>query len=125
MAERLAASAKVSNNEKAPTFDAIANTLREKLHVPKKQFKAYFVALLADKEFAKVLDTVAKVDKLFRPASATPRSDHSGPPGPSSATARPRVICYHCGAPGHIASRCYRKNSHPYQSSRPLMGQRK
>ena len=33
-----------------PTYDIIASTLREKLKTPKKQFKAYFVVLLADKE---------------------------------------------------------------------------
>ena len=50
MAEQLATAAKLLGHEKAPTFDAIACTLREKLPVSKKQFKAYFVALSADKE---------------------------------------------------------------------------
>ena len=56
LAEQLASVAKVSSYEKASTYDIIACTLREKLAVPKKQFKAYFVAFLADKEYAKVLE---------------------------------------------------------------------
>ena len=47
LAEQLAS---VSRHEKASAYDVIACTLREKLAVPKKQFKAYFVALLAEKE---------------------------------------------------------------------------
>ncbi|KAK3736977.1 hypothetical protein QZH41_004683 [Actinostola sp. cb2023] len=58
MSERLPDCAKVSNHEKAATYDAIANTLRDKLHAPKMQFEAYFVALFADKEFAKVIVAV-------------------------------------------------------------------
>ena len=50
LAEQLASVAKVSRHEKASAYDVIACTLREKLAVPKKQFKAYFVALLAEKE---------------------------------------------------------------------------
>ena len=53
MAEQLVTTAKLAGDEKAPTYNAIVCTLREKLSVPKKQFKAYFVALLADKEYAK------------------------------------------------------------------------
>ena len=113
MAEQLAASAKVCKNEKASTYDAIASTLRDNLNSPKKQFKAYFVALLADKEFAKVLDTVAKVDKLFKPPT-----QRSSLPSPSP---RPRIYCYSCGATGHIASRCFKRNARPYPPSRPLM----
>ena len=63
MAEQLATAAKLSRHEKASTFDAIACTLREKLHVSKKEFKAYFLALLADKEYVKVPEADAKVDK--------------------------------------------------------------
>ena len=64
MAEQFATAATLSGHEKASTFDAIACTLREKLPASKKQFKAYFVALLPDKEYAKVLEAVAKVNKL-------------------------------------------------------------
>lgn len=66
MAEQLATAAKLSGHEKASIYDVIACTLKEKLPFNKKQFKAYFVALLADKEYAKVLEAVAKVDKSFK-----------------------------------------------------------
>ena len=47
-------------------YDVIATTLREKIHVPKEQFKAYFLALLADKEYTRIFNTIAKVEKTFR-----------------------------------------------------------
>lgn len=110
MAEQLATAAKLAGDEKAPTYDAIACTLREKLPVSKKQFKAYFVALLADKEYAKVLEAVAKVDKSFKSsASASTSSGVAAQPFPRSNARRPRVFCYACGAPGHVASRCFKK----------------
>ena len=97
MAEQLATAAKLSGHEKAPTFDAIACTLREKLPVSKKQFKAYFVALLADKEYAKVLEAVAKVDKSFKSSAPGPASGSSGTSAQASArptARRPRIFCY-------------------------------
>ena len=85
MAEQLATTAKLSGHEKAPTFDAIACTLREKLLVSKKQFRAYFVALLVDKEYAKVLQAVAKVDKSFKSSAPCPASGSSGTSAQASA----------------------------------------
>ena len=123
MAEQLATAAKLSGHEKAPTFDAIACTLREKLPVSKKQFKAYFVALLADKEYAKVLEAVAKVDKSFKSSAPGPASGSSGTSAQASAcpTARhPRIFCYACGSPGHMSSRCFKRfNNQSYPQSRP------
>ena len=72
-AEQLATAAKLAGDEKASTYDATACTLREKLPVPKKQLKAYFVALLADKEYAKVLEAVAKGDKSFKTSASSSR----------------------------------------------------
>ena len=112
LAEQLASVAKVSNHEKASTYDVIACTLREKLAVPKKQFKASFVALLADKEYAKVLEAVSKVDKSFK-TTPSPSSAASRQPDRES-NRRLRVYCYACGMPGHIARTCYRRNSRPF-----------
>lgn len=53
-AEELASVAKSSGDPKAANYDIIASTLREKLHVPAEQFKAYFLGLLADKDFSRV-----------------------------------------------------------------------
>ena len=36
----------------------VASSLKEKLHMPAEQFKAYFLALLADKDFSRVMETV-------------------------------------------------------------------
>ena len=91
MAEQLATAAKLSGHEKAPTYDAIACTLREKLPFNKKQFKAYFVALLADKEYAKVLEAVAKVDKSFKSSVPSTASGSTGVPAQASARPPPDV----------------------------------
>ena len=89
--------AKVSSHEKASTYDVIACTLREELAVPKKQFKECFVALLADKEYAKVLEAVSKVDKSFKTTSS-PSSAASRQPDRESPH-RLRVYCYASGMP--------------------------
>ncbi|KXJ17543.1 hypothetical protein AC249_AIPGENE14767 [Exaiptasia diaphana] len=128
MAEQLATAAKSAAHEKASSYDVIACTLREKLPVPKKQFKAYFLALLADKEYAKVLEAVSKVDKTFK-SSSSPSGGSAAAGAPAQLPTRPgprrpRVYCYACGAPGHIASSCYRRSAGrgPYQRGpRPLM----
>ena len=127
MAEQLATAAKLSGHEKASTYDAIACTLREKFPFNKKQFKAYFVALLADKEYAKVLEAVAKVDKSFKSSVPSTASGSTGVPAQASARPpprRPRIYCYACGAPGHTASRCFKRfnnRSYPQSRPRPLM----
>lgn len=124
MAEQLASSAKLANHEKAPTYDVIACTLREKLPVPKKQFKAYFVALLADKEYAKVLEAVSKVDKSLKSSNQSSTSGQATQPSSRPSPRKPRVYCYACGAPGHIASSCFRRFSgrnYPQRRPRPLM----
>ena len=124
-AEQLATTARLSGHEKASIFHAIACTLREKLPVSKKQFKASFVALLADKEFAKVLEAVAKVDKSFKSSVPGPPSGPSGASAQASArsTARcPRIFCYACGSPGHMASRCFKRfNNRGYPQTRPRL----
>ena len=58
--------AKTTSDTKAASYDIIATNLREKIHVPKEQFKAYFLALKADKEYTRIFDTISKVDMSFR-----------------------------------------------------------
>ena len=123
MVEQLATAAKLSGHEKASTYDAIACTLREKLPFTKKQFKAYFVALLADKEYAKVLKAVAKVDKSFKSSVPSTASGSTGAPAHASArppARRPRIYCYACGVPGHTASRCFKRFNNQVTHSRGL-----
>ena len=66
LAEELVSVAKTTGHAKAASYDIIAATLREKIHVSKEQFKAYFLALLADKEFTRIFDAISKVDKSFK-----------------------------------------------------------
>ena len=66
LAEELVSLAKTTSDTKAASYDIIATTLREKIHVPKEQFKAYCLALLADKEYTRIFHTISKVDKSFR-----------------------------------------------------------
>ena len=62
LAEELVSVAKTPNHGKAASYDIIATTLREKMNVSGEQFKAYFLDLLADKEFSRIFDTISKVD---------------------------------------------------------------
>ena len=63
----------------------------------KKQFKVYFVALLADEEYGKVLEAVAKVDNSFKSSVPGPASSSRGTFAQASARStarRPRIFCY-------------------------------
>ncbi|CAH3027178.1 unnamed protein product, partial [Porites evermanni] len=64
--EELVSVGKTTTDTKEASHDIIATTLREKIHVPKEQFKAYFLALMADKEYTRIFDTISKVDKSFK-----------------------------------------------------------
>ena len=64
---------KSTGHAKVVSYDIVATTLREKVHVSKEQFKAFFLALMADKEFTRIFDAIPKIDKSFNPLS--PASD--------------------------------------------------
>ena len=86
-------------------------SLRQRLTVPNSQFKAYFLALLAGKEYASVLELLSEVDNSFaRTDGVAPRRRSFPYERPSSA---PRttscVVCFYCGIPGHRVTQCYRK----------------
>ena len=122
-AEELASVAKSSSHPKAASYDVIASTLREKLHVPAEQCKAYFLALLADKDFSRVIETISKVDKSFQrstpyrtqtrrgrlPYQQTYFQAYQRPPS--------RVICYKCGEPGHKSPQCWKRTPSRQPSS--------
>ena len=61
LAEELVSVAKTTGHAKAASYDIFATTLREKIHLSKEQFKAYFLALLADKEFTRIFDASLKL----------------------------------------------------------------
>ena len=98
LVEELVSVAKTTGHAKAASYDIIATTLREKIHVSKEQFKAYFLALLADKEFTGIFVPIFK-----RPAPyfrTQPRGNQR------FSSSNPRVTCYSCGAPGHKSTQC-------------------
>ena len=90
------------------SYDITATTLREKIHVSKEQFKAYFPALLADKEFTRIFDAISKVDKSFKPPAPYFRTQARGNQRFSSPN--PPVTCYRCGTPGHKSTQCWKSS---------------
>lgn len=105
LAEELASVAKTSAHAKATNYEIIASTLREKLSAETAQFKAYFLALLADKEFTRIIETVSKIDKSFK--RAHPYQNPPARRGRFSASSSPRIVCYRCGKPGHKVPQCW------------------
>ena len=63
--------------------------------MPREQFKAYFLALLADKEFTRIFDTISKVDKSFKRPAPYFRTQARG--NQRVSPSNPRVTCYRCG----------------------------
>lgn len=120
MAESLADDARHKHHSKAAFLSAAVQTLRTHLAKSTQLFQAYFLALFADKDYTKVLDSIAKVDKSLRSESTRPQRN--------SPTTRYRaVVCYECGRPGHTAPRCYlRRNPPPgsLRGNRPFPYQR-
>ena len=100
--------AKTTSDTKAASYDIIATTLREKIHVPKEQFKAFFLALLADKEYTRIFDTIAKVEKSFRRPTPYFRTQARGN---LRSSPYPRITCYRCGTPGHKTTQCWKRVS--------------
>ena len=121
LAEDLVSVAKTSGNAKAASYEIIASTLREKVSVSTEHFKAYFLALLADKEFSRIIDTVSKIDKSFKRASPYQRSSQPRRGRFPMMTSTPRIVCYKCGTPGHKAPQCWRRVSNlpPLRPDRP------
>ena len=92
LAEELVSVAKTTGHAKAASYDIFGTTLREKIHVLKEQFKAYFLALLADKEFTRIFDAISKVDKSFTRPVPYFRTQARGNQRFSSSNLR--VTCY-------------------------------
>ncbi|XP_028405099.1 uncharacterized protein LOC114527600 [Dendronephthya gigantea] len=121
LAENLVSVAKTSGDLKAASYEIIATTLRDKLSVEVEHFKAYFLALLADKEFSRIIDTVSKIDKSFQRSSPYQRSSHARRGRFTSGNPAPRIVCYKCGTPGHKSPQCWRRPSNrlPPRQDRP------
>lgn len=97
MAESLASDAKQNSHPKASFLSIASQTMCGYLDKDPKQFRAYFLALFAEKEYTQVLDRISKVDKSLR----GDRTSSQFPPGRSSGGAS------FCGIPGHTLFRCF------------------
>ena len=93
--------------KRPPFLAAAAQALRDRLDKPLEQFQAFFLALFSDKDYAKVLDSIAKVDKALR--VATPAATTST--RPASPQAKYPMVCHFCSLPGHTAPYCYTKRA--------------
>ncbi len=120
LAKQLAVTARLVTHPKAPSYDVIASTLRQKLACSVPQFKAYFTALLADKDYGKILDALHKVDKPFKSKGQEKPLQTSATPLWVQPRSVPRIVCYSCCTPGHISPNCFRRfqspaaHYHPY-----------
>lgn len=112
MAEAASMEAHRINDPKASFLDSARQTLRAQLDKPTDKFQAYFLALFNDKDYTKVLECIAKVDKTFRSNASATSSNAPSARSPRSS----RVACFHCGIPGHVASMCFRRRQQGYQS---------
>ena len=95
LAQELVACASNTNHEKFSYYSVALQEIRQRLHKPKEQFKAYFLAFFFDRDYGKVLQSLAKVDKCLR----NPRSSVRYAAGFTSPT------CFRCGQIGHYANR--------------------
>ena len=100
------------NDTKAAFLDAACQTLRAQLDKPTDKFQEYFLALFSDKDYTKVLQCIAKVDKTFKSNASASSSNAPSARSPRSS----RVVCFHCGIPGHVAFMCFRNRQQGYQS---------
>ena len=62
LAEQPVAITRSSSHAKASFYDLEASSLRERLSLQNGHFKAYFLALLAEKDYSTVLESLAKVE---------------------------------------------------------------
>ena len=61
-------------DKKADYYSTVHVKLLERISRPAEQFKSYVLSLLADRDYEKIIDAVAKVDKAF--GNDTPSSAH-------------------------------------------------
>ena len=60
-------------DKKADYFSSVHSLLLEKVNKPTEQFKNYVLSLVGDRDYEKIVETVAKIDKSFQqtPAKAS------------------------------------------------------
>lgn len=115
MAEDLVSTAKETKHEKSAFLAAAAQALRDRVEQPLDRFQAYFLALFNDKDYVKVLDSLAKVDKALRTrgekTSSRVSTDRPQEQGQSNGSFERniRYRCHYCGVAGHTAPYCFRR----------------
>jgi len=112
MADDLVVTARGAKHNQAPFLATAALALRERFDKPVGLFQQYFLALFGDKDYSKVLDSLAKVDKTQK--AKQPEEKQAAKVSQEEAmakTPKPPMVCYHCGTPGHISSFCFRKRT--------------
>ena len=84
-------------------------------------FKAYFLALLAEKDYSTVLESLTKVEKsLSRRDNAATRLRRSLRYARPVSNQRPNKIrCFYCGMAGHRVAQCFRKHRDMASSKSP------
>ena len=74
LTENLKSVAIECRDKKADYYSTVHVKLLERVSKPAEQFKSYVLSLLADRDYEKIIDAVAKVDKVF--CNKTPSSAH-------------------------------------------------
>jgi hypothetical protein len=69
MAEDIGRLAHLHQHGKAAFLDVATQALRSCIDKSQDHFPAYFLALFSDKNYTKILDSIAKVDKAFEAPS--------------------------------------------------------
>ena len=83
MVEQLANVSLQVKDKKADYYATVYSTLQERSSKPEEQFKSYVLSLLGDREYEKVVESLAKVDKAFN-------QDATSSPGPSVVSQSPQ-----------------------------------
>ena len=69
-------------DKKADYYSTVYSTLVERMSKPPEHFRNYILSLLGDRDYEKVVETVAKIDKAFDKDLLPPLQliRHTGPP---------------------------------------------
>ena len=115
--ESLEYTTKSTGHEKAPYYAIVLLSLKEKMSTPVDKFRSYFLSLLGNKDYEKVLTTLAKVDKALD-TSRKESSRRSSPYSRGEVFGRNVTCPVYCGNKGHTRDRCFRfKRSQSYAGS--------
>ena len=64
-------------DKKTDYYSTVHATLVEKIAKPTEHFKNYVLAMLGDRDYEEVVETVSKIDKVFEKDSPSPSASHS------------------------------------------------